>query len=64
MAAGLPRPGPGARCERAPRGALAAFCRAGTAQASAQPVGRGGRELGAPPSAALLAPHAVGQAHW
>lgn len=62
VAAGLPRPGPGARGRRVARGARAGSGRAGTAQAPAQPVGRGGRGLGAPPSAALLAPHAAGQA--
>lgn len=58
-----PLPGPGARGPRAPRGELAALGRAGAARASAEPVGSRGRELGAPPSAALPAPHAVGQAH-
>lgn len=64
VAAGFRRAGPRARGRHAPRQALAAFCRAGTAQASAQPVGRRCCELGAPPPTALLAPHAFGQAYW
>ncbi|XP_032354958.1 4-hydroxybenzoate polyprenyltransferase, mitochondrial isoform X2 [Camelus ferus] len=68
MAVGLARPlsGPGSRGRRAPRGGLAALGgarAAGAARAWAAPVCRGGGELGAPPSAALPAPHAVGQAH-
>ena len=50
-------------CARGPRGArgeLAALVREGAARASAEPVSSRGRELGAPPSAALPAPHAVG----
>lgn len=60
----LPCPGRGVRVWRPRRGGLAASSRAGAARAPAQPVGRGHSELGAPPRAALPAPHAVGQAHW
>jgi hypothetical protein len=56
-------PGPGARDRGAPSRGLAVSRPAGAARAPAEPVSRRGGELGAPPSAALPAPDAVGQAH-
>lgn len=59
-----PLPGPRAHGWRHPHRGQAALGGAGAAVASVRPVGRGDRELRAPPSAALPAPHEIGQAHW
>lgn len=65
VAVGLawPLAGLGARGRRPPRVGPAALGRARAARAAAESVGGGSRERGAPPAAALPAPHAVGQAH-